>query len=355
MNESLAGLAALLVGCAIAAPVSRAADVKANPEFTRRASWSIPQLERVREAAFEWLESRQVDADSRAQIDALWSSASVEGEDAYLLDLVVATLAAGDPRARALADVCAKSRSEAALPEVDWLADDQTAPFARDNLHLVYGRWLVQEMLYDEALGQLTELKPQDVVDPAALLFYQGVVHHRMLHRDEGLAAIERLLENESALPVRYASLAPLIQADLQALKEDSLDHIARRMDDIRRRLDLGRAGKKVRDVEDGVIASLDKLIDEMEKQQQAAAAKAGGRGARPITPMPDSRPAELKAPGDVAGKPIGDGRGWGDLPPRQRTEALQQISKEFPAHYRDMIEQYFRKLASDSSENQDR
>ena len=31
--------------------------------------------------------------------------------------------------------------------------------------------------------------------------------------------------------------------------------------------------------------------------------------------------------------------------------EALQQIGKDFPAHYRDVIEQYFRKLATDSND----
>ena len=61
------------------------------------------------------------------------------------------------------------------------------------------------------------------------------------------------------------------------------------------------------------------------------------------------------KGPGEVAKKPIGSESGWGDLPPRQRQEALQQIGKDFPAHYRDVIEQYFRKLASESGENNDK
>jgi hypothetical protein len=318
----------------------------------------MPKLDDVRQSALEWLASRDVDHETRAQLETLWSRASVEGEDVYLLELVAATLSGGDPRARALTDVCSGPRSGVALPDVEWLADEETAPFARDNLRLVYGRWLVQQMLYDEALEQLAELEADRVVDPAALLFYQGVVHHRMLHRDDGLAAITRLLENETALPRRYASLAPLIQADLESLEEESLDHIARRMEDIRRRLDLGRAGKKVREVEDGVIASLDKLIDQMDQAQQAAAAAAGqsGRqGTRPMTPLPDSRPMELKGPGDVVDKPIGEGHDWGNLPPRERQEALQQISKAFPAHYRDMIEQFFRTLASEGSKNEDR
>jgi hypothetical protein len=337
-----------------------AADVKANPEFAGRATWKMPAAAEVRDAALAWLASREVDESARAQAEALWASANGEGGDAHLLDLVVATLAAGEPRARELAAVCSQPRAQIALPDVAWLADESTAPFARHNLRLAYGRWLIQESLYDEALEQIDGLKPEDVVDPAALLFSQAVVRHRMLNRDPALAAIARLLENEPSLPKRYTSVARLMQADLEGLEDDSLDHIARRMDDIRRRLDLGRAGQKVRSVEDGVIASLDKLIEEMEKQQQAAAAAAAraaqrGGSARPIAPLPDSRPMEMKGPGEVAKKPIGNKSGWGDLPPREREEALQQVGKEYPAHYRDMIEQYFRRLATENEEKPDR
>ncbi len=70
-----------------------------------------------------------------------------------------------------------------------------------------------------------------------------------------------------------------------------------------------------------------------------------------PLQPLPDSMPMGGKGEGKVANKPIGEGSGWGDLPPRERDEALQQIGKEFPAHYRDMIEQYFRKLATENED----
>ncbi len=288
----------------------------------------------------------------------MWGSATAEGADAPVFDVLCATFAAADPQARKLVDVCAQPRREIALPDSAWLMDEKTPLVERNNLRLAYGRWLVQESLYDEAGVQLAELKPADVADPAALLFYQAVVHHRTLAREPGLAAISLLLENEAAIPRRFVSLSRLMQADLDALKDESLDHISRRMDDIRRRLDLGRAGPKVREVENGVIASLDKLIEQLEQQQQAAAAAAAaaGRGSsRPSNPLPDSMPIEQKGPGEVVKKPIGNESGWGNLPPKDRQEALQQIGKDFPAHYRDMIEQYFRKLASEGSENKDK
>ena len=45
--------------------------------------------------------------------------------------------------------------------------------------------------------------------------------------------------------------MARLLRADLTALEDESLDHIARRMRDITRRLDLGRAGPKTLAVQD--------------------------------------------------------------------------------------------------------
>ncbi|MEX0977876.1 MAG: hypothetical protein WDZ48_03440 [Pirellulales bacterium] len=333
------------------------ADQRPDDQFAQKASWRIPSVEAVREEVLRWLSSAEIDDEPRAAAAALWESAAEEGNADHVLDLVCATFAVVDPQARELVNLCSQPRDKAVLPDVSWLSDDKRPAVERQNLRLLLTRWLVQESLYDEALEQMHGLEPSDVVDPAALLFYQSVVYHRMLKRDEGLASIGRMLENQDEIPRRYASVARLMQADLEGLKDESLDHIARRMDDIRRRLDLGRAGPKVRAVEDGVIASLDKLIEEMEKQQQAAAAAAaqqGGRQSAPSQPLPDSRPLGGKGEGKVANKPIGDKSGWGDLPPKQRQEALQQIGKEFPAHYRDMIEQYFRKLATEG-ENPDK
>jgi hypothetical protein len=349
-------LAAAALGGPIVARPAYAFDTRGNQEFAQKATWKIPAVESVREQALGWLTTREIDAAARAQLETLWTSAAAGGHELHLLDLLCATLAAADPQARELVAKCSGPRQGVALPDVAWLADEKTAALARNNLRLLYGRWLVQEALYDEAGEQLKDLKPDDVVDPAALLFYQSVIDHRMLRREPGLAVIARLLENESQIPKRYASVVHLMQADLEGLKDESLDHIARRMEDIRRRLDLGRAGPKVREVEDGVIASLDKLIEEIEKQQQAAAAAASGRGTlRPAQPAQDSVPMQGKGPGEVAKKPIGNQSGWGDLPPRERQAALQQIGKDFPAHYRDVIEQYFRKLASENGETPDK
>jgi len=263
-------------------------------------------------------------------------------------------------------------------PEFPWLADEKSPAFVRNNLRLWLGKWLAQERLYDEALAQLKDLQVTDVVDPATLLFYQSVCHHWTLHKTEGLASINKLLEQRKTIPRRYEQVADLMQSDLSDLEDDSLDHISRRMNDVTRRLDLGHAGKQVRTVEDGIVASLDKLIKDMQdranqmqqmqmRQQQQRQRQQGqqdrdqkGRerrmardpeDIRSLNPADISRAARAHGPGEVQSKNIGEKSGWGDLPPKEREEAMQQISKEFPSHYRDIIQQYFRKLASEEEE----
>jgi hypothetical protein len=190
-------------------------------------------------------------------------------------------------------------------------------------------------------------------VDPAALLFHRAACQHWLLEADVAVESLDRLLERSSEIPVRYERVARLLRADIASLEDESLDHIARRMRDITRRLDLGRAGPKTLAVQDGVIDSLDKMIKQIEQQQQqqsqSSSGAGGGGGGRSGngTPMEESRIAGGKGAGEVTKRDIGDSDGWGKLPPHKREEALQQIGREFPAHYREAIEQYFKRLAS--------
>jgi hypothetical protein len=126
-------------------------------------------------------------------------------------------------------------------------------------------------------------------------------------------------------------------------------------MEDVRRRLALGGAGERVQKVENGVIESLDKMIKDIEEQLQrqqsrSAAGQAGGQPSGAPTPMQDSRIAELKGPGKVDQRNVGNGSGWGNLPEKDREKALQDIGRDFPSHYREVIEEYFRRIAAEES-----
>ena len=65
---------------------------------------------------------------------------------------------------------------------------------------------------------------------------------------------------------------------------------------------------------------------------------------------MNDSQIAGGSGEGDVDKRDLKDRGGWGNLPPAERQEALQQIGRDLPTHYREAIDAYFRKLAKENS-----
>jgi len=323
----------------------------ASAQVDQRATWSVPQTADVKARLDDYLSARSADEATRLKVSLLWPDEAEVLDGTQLLDRLAASLAASDSAALEVVQLCNQPRKLPPPPKPALLGDESQPPLVRNNLRLLYGRWLAQQDFADEALEVLTGLTPADVVDPATLLFYQSVGHHRLLNKEECLKTVSTLLENEETLPRRYATLAKLMQADMKPLKADSLDEIARLMEDVRRRLDLARAGKKVRDREEEIVAKLDKMIEEMEeqqKQQQQQASAGSSSGSQPGNPMQDSNPAELKGPGEVDPKDIGKKDGWGNLPPLERQQVMQQIGRELPAHFRETIEEYFKRLAQD-------
>lgn len=331
--------------------VAAAAPARAEPVEApgKLASWQAPGFDQVRAQVAAWLDEIKADPAVRAKVESLWAGPE-RPAGAELLGRLVRSFALADENARKFVEQCSGTKPPSSPPPQPWLADPKTPAWMARNVRLWYGRWLAQQRLFDEALEQLDGLRPEDVVDPASLLFYQAIVYHRLLNRDAAMEALTRLLDGADQGPRRYATVARLMEADLKDLKEDSLDHIARRMEDIERRLDLGRGGPKVRKIQDGVIQSLDKLIKELEEAQQQQEAAAAGENIQPTNPAKDSVPMGGKGRGAVTKRDVGHQSGWGNLPPKQREEALQQIGRDFPGHYRDIIEQYFRKLASEGA-----
>jgi len=322
----------------------------ADDDLERRASWKQPAAAEVKAQIDQWLSGKQVDELTKAKVDTMWSRESAGAFGTDVLDRLVTTISLVDRSTKDLVELCRSDQRPLPLPKFDLLEGANVPPLVRNNLRLHYARWLAGQGFYDESLAQIDDLKPEDVVDPASLLFYQSVAHHRLLDKKKFLPAVSKLLENKGAIPRRYETVAMLMESDFKPLKTDSLDEISRLMDDIERRLGFARAGTRVRKEEDDVIAKLDKMIEEIEKRQQQQSSSGAAGGMNPARPMQDSMPGGGSGPGNVDQKRTGSRSDWGNLPPKQRQEALQQIAKGLPAHYREVIEEYFRKLARDGN-----
>jgi hypothetical protein len=330
-----------------------------DPLIRKAPTWAPPQVPEVRAQVAAWLQKCTADAAIRAKAEALFGGVSDQATGSELLDRLAETCALVDPKVAELVELCSHPRTRVTLPAFAFLTDPKTPPLVAANMRLYFGRWLVQGQWFEEALEQLGSLKPADVVAPAELLFYQAVSYHRLLNKDEGLKVINQLLDGAEFSPHRYIAIAYLMQADLSAFEKETLDDIARRMEDSERRLRLSRAGEKVKKVQDGVVESLEKMIkkaqEEQDKQNQQNQQNQPN-SLQSTRPADASKPAAANAPGDVAKKDIGHRSGWGDLPPKEREEALQKMSRDFPPHYRDAIEEYYRKIANEESrENNDK
>lgn len=376
-------------GRAVAADHARG-DAAASNAAGDEADWTIPTAETVAQWMEEWIARASLDAETSARVRAAWQGRSgspvagrpsattppdgaVEGPSAEqrdvpaepLIDRLVAAMAEADPRILPLLHRGGPSRqagpAEALDQDGSWLQDPEVDPFLRETIRLQMARLLVEQGLFEEALrtletadgvGAASRVDLSRSVDPARRLFLEAACRHWLLDSDRAVDTLERLLERADDIPVRYERMARLMLDDLRGLENDSLDHIARRMRDVTRRLSFGRAGAGTRQVQDGVIESLDKLIAKLEQQQQEQNSQGGGAGSGAgggsgSKPMQDSMPAGGTGPGEVTKRDLGDPADWGSLPPREREAALQQIGREFPPHYREAIEQYFKRLAA--------
>ncbi len=323
----------------------------AGSEFMAEPTWQPVKPEAVRASLDVYLQSAHIAASRQLEARDAWRAAA-EDADADTLDRLAQCLAKADDRVAELTRFCAAPAKDGeAVPEFAWLADSETPLLVRNNMRLYLARWLVQQGFYDEAISWTNGLGTDDVVAPDALLFYRAIAYHQLVQPTQADTALAQLMQRQEGLPTRYQKLADLMRHDLSGLQDDSLDHISRRMNDIRRRLAQGRPGERVQGVEKGVIESLDKLIkkaeDEAQKQAQAAS-KSGP--SQPSTPMQDSQIAELKGPGKIDHKDVGHKAGWGNMNDKDREKALQEIGREFPSHYREVIEEYFRRLAAEES-----
>jgi hypothetical protein len=361
---------AVLVMILAASPLATIPVAHAGPagdDFAREPSWTPPAVATVRAEALDWLADRVADDPAGVVLvergRAAWT-ARVDAAGFDLLDAVMETLALGEPRIAEVWEAAGGPAGGGSLPaatgavrlptDEPWLDDPAIAGFERATVRLWLGRHLVRHERFDDALPLLVGLDVADVVDPAALLFHRAACLHWLLQTEEAIDTLDQLLERADDIPVRYERLARLLRADMAALEDDSLAHVARRMRDITRRLGHGRPGGDTRRLQEGVIASLDKMIKDLEdqqqqQQQQQAGGGGGGAGGQEgaAAPLDESRLAGGRGPGEVKSRTFDQEGAWGDLPPKDREESLQQIGREFPPHYREAIEQYFRRLAT--------
>ena len=324
--------------------------------------WPLPKAETVRAEFVHWLETvLPEDEAARQKILAAWpeTEGTLSGE--LLFQRIVGTMATASPSVAAFLQVCDELAwkelpfgQTVIVPQIPLQAlvgDEKSTAYLVGSLRFYLVLRLIQARLYDEAATVLNLLTPENSVDPCGVLLHRAVVYSQLDDREKGAEAIKQFrktAEQDALVPRRYLELAKLLDADFQnsPKEEENPTNISRKMDDVRRRLGKGRTNDETQECEDGVLKSLDKLIEKIEEKMKQCQG-AGNEGQQANNPADDSRILKQKGPGNVDRKEFEPQGNWGDLPPKEREEALLRIEQDFPAHYRDIIEQYFREMAA--------
>ena len=315
-----------------------------------RQVYSPMSAETARERALAWVAAHAANnADAKERAEQIWQAGADNSSARDLLEMVVETFAAADPEARKLVEACRGVGAAGIAPGAEVLDRADADPFFRANLGLYYARHLAQRMLYDEALEAFAKVEIEHVVDPASHFFFKAVCEHELLQTKAALTTLSQLLDDTQGVPPSYADVAKLMKYELEQFQEKSLDEVAHKMKDSERRLDLGRGGERVQKVQEEIVATLDEIIKKLEAQQGGGGGggEGGGGGNQPDAPAGDSTVKGSTAPGEVDPKEFNKQGGWGELPPKQQTEARAILNRDFPSHYRDAVEEYFKKLAT--------
>jgi hypothetical protein len=309
--------------------------------------------EAARAQAEAWLkEVGKADAATQKALADIWQG------DRTVLDKVSDTLALGSPEAEALLNK-ARDANSAAPTEVPAIVKDRKLPaFFRANLALAYAKALSNRRIYEETLEVLDAVKPEQVVDPATYLFHKAVAEHSLTKAREASNTIVRLLDDVSDAPERYKTVAALMVFDMMTWKDKDLGSIARKMDNIERRLDLSRGGPKTQKLQKEVVARLDELIKEMENQGNGQCnggncPNGGNPGSNPnnttnpSSPQQDSFGGNGSGPGNVDPKKLKElAEVWGKLPEKDRAKAMAELTRDMPPRYREVIQKYFKEIS---------
>jgi len=219
-----------------------------------------PDVAEARKQAEAWLKSVKGD---EAKFKAIW------GGDGTLLEKVTATLVLGDPQAAKLLAEARDPEAPAPIKVPEAITDMKRPAFYRHGLALAYGKALTGRKVYEEALEALSTLKPEEALDPAAYFFHRAVCEHSLMLKDRADGSIDRLLVDVADGPERYRMVGALMHFDMLTWQDKDLGWIARKMDNVQRRLDLKRGGKQTQKMQKEVLVRLEEMIKEIENQQK--------------------------------------------------------------------------------------
>jgi hypothetical protein len=344
-------LAAAALSVGFVGQPSFAADTSAKKPFTFSTLKAV-DAGAAKAKAEAWLKA--TGKFEQAAFDKIWAD-----ESRSVLDRVSDTFAAGSTEAATVLAAARKLDGPAAGEVPAILKDAKADAFFRANLALAFAKANATKKAYEEALEALATVTPESVVDPSSYFFFKAVSEHATMKKDAAAGSIARLLDDVTDSPDRYKMVATLMYFDMVNWSPDpkDLSNIEKLMDNSGRRLDLSRPGEKTQDIQKKIVFRLDEVIKELENQAKGGGQcnggncpgggkKPGAGSLNPSSPAPDSTIMGGAGAGKVDDKKLrAIAEQWGGLPPAERAKVVEDITRDLPAKYKPMIDEYFKSL----------
>jgi hypothetical protein len=195
---------------------------------------------------------------------------------------------------------------------------------------------------YEESELLLKKIKEEDV--SLYNLYHFTRLLNNFTANNKAVAEIHSKALEESFiddLPIRYKALANIMSDDLKTWKPQGLGDIGRDMKTSTNRLGNAKGGEKTQNVQKDIVNKLDRLIKDNEDKKSSKKEQEDKDGEKiPVQAQPakDANVPPENGPGKIADN-------WGTLPPSERKRIEQEFTREMPAKYKPMIEEYFNSL----------
>lgn len=306
-------------------------------------------VDQIKTELLQWLASSGADREDLKTATQDWADdetlAGRSGEE--LLDLLITSFADVDTAA---ARLMADSYGTRPPEEIVFDGIRETAIF-RNQIQQFRARWMVQHRFYDDALPLLAELVPENVVDPAGLLFYRAVCQSQLMQRREAIDSLSLLLHSTSDVPERFRVVAELLNEELSDRKDDGLSKVSQLMQDVERRLELEQSGAKTQQQEIAIVDALDQLLEKMENEKKKNSGGSGGSGSPQNSQgAQGANQSQIKggnsATGEADRKKLTENGKWGMMNQKAETKARELIRQKFPSNFLDQIGRYTKRIA---------
>ena len=164
--------------------------------------------------------------------------------------------------------------------------------------------------------------------------------------RDKTLHWLELGDASFTERPDRYKAVSAQMKASLDTWTA-GLDNAARLMGRSSDRLKNIKPDRVTMDIQEEIVARLNREIDELEKPQQKIDKNSSGSKQIPF-PLPETiAPQIVDGNGKIDEKQLEAARQqWGKLPEKERAKVMVGLIKELPAKYKIIIEEWDRALA---------